>query len=646
MPPSPVTTTVRWSALFCCLFGLSLPFLSLPLFALGYWDKAQPLVVGLDLCASLSAFALAIRSFRSPQSGLAIIAPPIIAIPLLFGLLSCALSARTDLPFLSILGAPQSGNGALWYLAFGILIALARCLSEDQRSMRILAWSALAATALLAAIKAWDWHSDIIGQYNLLIWVASYYAWFAPAAVLVTTAPESKLPRWAKWAACFAGGTLVVVSRSATAVASVGAGILCWAAVHWAVRHRMNERRIRFLLSALAVGVLGAPILIELYIPAVRQIASIDDRYRLLLMLTESIRSGNWTTWLFGFGWGRIEDAYQIFLNASQMPIWDGKWIFLQSDYFHSHNGTMEALHGNGLIGVLFIGAMMIAVPASIRAERLPQAAAYTIIYAGLAALWFPLALSLPVMALALGILIGPNTKDHTPIRMIPVLFVAVGAAFLLAAFVEFSQARNLDQVRRSLVSGQNLDLICPNSPRGDDLALAEIFRDSLAGYKTPHDDAERQRQMRTIGAMSACLDRKIPTSHTPLLSITGLSLISQVYFTQELAWAAPEIPVDRWDSWLTKALNLAPGRSDLAIAYLTHEATAGHPDVVRRLAGQILSRDKNDAVGLYFLGLAAVQTGETATGLNLLRQSVDSGIERFMPLDPTLRNILYPGRN
>ena len=120
---------------------------------------------------------------------------------------------------------------------------------------------------------------------------------------------------------------------------------------------------------------------------------------------------------------------------------------------------------------------------------------------------------------------------------------------------------------------------------------------------------------------------------------------MTQVYFTKTLAWAEPVVPKDLWEEWLARALTLAPRRTDLAIPFLTYEAVNGHDDHVRAMARSFLARDRYDAVGLYFLGLENVRAGDQV-GLDMLRRSVDHGIELYMPLDPQVRTILYPVQN
>jgi len=49
--------------------ALLLPFASLPVFALGYWDKAEPMVVWFHATAALTAFAVAVDLWRRGGRG-------------------------------------------------------------------------------------------------------------------------------------------------------------------------------------------------------------------------------------------------------------------------------------------------------------------------------------------------------------------------------------------------------------------------------------------------------------------------------------------------------------------------------------------------------------------------------------------------
>ncbi len=97
------------------------------------------------------------------------------------------------------------------------------------------------------------------------------------------------------------------------------------------------------------------------------------------------------------------------------------------------------------------------------------------------------------------------------------------------------------------------------------------------------------------------------------------------------------------WRAWTQSLINVAPQRTDMAIPYLTAAIDRGRYPEVTSFAEQILSRDRNDPVGLYFLG--ASLTGHPdrkikIEGLKFIAESLEEGIERFMPVPAELERL------
>jgi hypothetical protein len=104
------------------------------------------------------------------------------------------------------------------------------------------------------------------------------------------------------------------------------------------------------------------------------------------------------------------------------------------------------------------------------------------------------------------------------------------------------------------------------------------------------------------------------------------------------------------WPARLRFVLALAPRRTDLAVPYLA--ALVGRRDYreVESFAGSILARTPRDPVGLWFLGMALLESpdsGRQRAGVARLREGLDAGIERILPVPPELKariSALSPG--
>lgn len=632
-----VPAAARRLAFAALALGLLLPFASLPPFALGYWDKAEPLVVGLHAVSALAACALGLAALRAPAVVLGCWKHPVVVLPLALAAWSALAAPFTGLPWLSLSGAPQSGYGALWQLDMAVLIAAARLVRQDAALWTRLRQWAVAAVAAVAAVKLFDWAWEVSGGRHLLVWVSSYYGWLGFALPAVALAPGAgRRRRLAVWAVAVA---VVVASRSVAALAALLAGV---AVAAWLAR------RPRPALAGLAVGAaLALPSLVIAFVPQVRAVMSLADRHSLLSMTWAELSAWPWTTWLGGLGWGRTQDMFHRHLQDSGMRLWDGSWIFMSSDYFHSHNGLAEALLAVGVPGLLLWLAWPLALAMTAAPDRRAAAAGLAVAWAVMSVLWFPLALSVPLTAVAAAALLPEVRPVAGRARWLALPLPVAGVVVAVAALVLLRHGMALTAARADLVGWSATPRPLPADPRGGDLAAAAMIRDAFNAMETI-PESERARALPAARMMADYLARRIPETPTVLLPVTGLSMMAQVRMTRSLAWATDDLAPRAltWGEWLDHAWRLAPGRSDLAIPLFSELAVRGRFDLVQMGTRRLLQRDSRDPVGLYFGGLLTVQRPEPQAkqaGIDMLRASVDAGIERYMPVDPALRRILDP---
>lgn len=379
---------------------------------------------------------------------------------------------------------------------------------------------------------------------------------------------------------------------------------------------------------------------------AVHQIASLDDRRSLLAMLTQAAEAGRVQAWLTGNGWGRIQDTYQAQLTASGQRLWDDSWIFMQSDYFHAHNILAEAFNALGVAGMVLILALAAAPLMGSCRSRLPVACGFAVWTALLGSLWFPLALSLPATAMALAVFtrpMAPLTQVGRRRSLLAAVLAVLSLAQLASAVALYRQGVQFGEFRQQIVRLAAVSQAAPTDFRGGDLAVAEILRDTFNQLEVVR--APEPQILSMARELVLVLHQRIPTTVTPLLTVTGLSVMAQSHMTGGLPWLADTTGgLDVWRTWLDRALLMMPARTDLAIPYLSVQAGRGNLAEIHRLASAMLERRADDPVGLYFMGLIHVQQpGKQDLGRDQLRRSLGGGMDRLMPIDPALRRLLTP---
>ncbi|MFD2234931.1 hypothetical protein [Phaeospirillum tilakii] len=625
--------------------GLALPLASLPPFALGQWDKAEPLVIGFHGVGALAALAVALALAAEPVRGLRRVAHPYVAAPLALGLWSAAVAPLTPLPLLSLFGAPQSGFGALWFLDAAALIACARLVARHRRSWRGLTLLALGLGLAVAALKAWDWWGLAHGDGgHLLIFVAAYYGWLGLALPLLARRHPGESHRL-ELALLAVALALALVSRSIAALALLLAGAITVVLV----RSRPGLAAVltpRLGAALVAIAALLPWSLLHL-LPAVTRVESLRDRLLVSRVMQAALRAD--PAPLLGHGWGRTQDALRGWLTVAGERLWDPGWIFLKSDYFHSHDWAMEAVYAAGLPGLLLTLAGFLAIPLFARPSRRVEATAFGCALAALSGLWFPLCLSVPLLALALAALADDTAwlgrgAGPWPGRGIALAALGLALALGAAAVQLWQQGRALDAVRAGWQAQPPLALAPPADFRGSDLAAAEAIRDALARFARRARTEPTPPLAAAVGAMLAEIDRRAATTLTVPLLETGLTALAQIQVTGELGFAAAPGQAAMGRRWLDRLLVLAPGRGDLAIPTFSLLLAVGRGDAVLALADRLLAADPGDPVGLHFRGLALLlrqDPASAAEGFRLLRAALDRGIERFLPIDPAVKKRL-----
>lgn len=629
-------------ALAAAALFVSLPMAlgSLPIFALGYWDKAEPLIVWYHLSAGLASMAVAVNAWGRPRAVTTRLLHPYVLLPGALGLWSVATAPFADLPLLSVMGAPQSGFGALWFFDLASLTACAMLAAESDRLRSWLGKTALLIAVAVAALKAWDWHRLSHGQPHWLIYVAAYYGWLAlPLPLLVTG------QAWLLTAAA-AAVALAWASHSAAAIGllSLELGIV-WIgtggpdALRRAARSRLGQGAAVAMAGALPFAVIDG-------LPALWRVPSLLDRHLIWSLILTEIGSEP-AKLLTGHGWGRIQDGFHAWLNVSGQRLWNPDWIFLSSDYFHSHNWALETVDAVGLPGAALFFGLFLALPLCARPERRPWALGLAVATLAFSGLWFQLCLSVPLYALAAASLPHiPQPPTPLPAPAMPRLVTGVAVALcvgqIAAAGMLLDNGIRIGRLRADLAASPPIIHDVPRDFRGSDLEAAEAIRDALAEFARRAKSEPNAPIAAAIRPLLAFLDDRIPRSPTVLLATTGLTAMAQIHVTGDLSFmSSPETEAEQiaqWRRWLERLLVLAPNRGDQAIPYFTMAISQGRWDDIRQITQTMLARNGHDPVGLYYGGIVTLINGDRAQGMRMIRQSFEAGLDRFMPIDPSLK--------
>lgn len=610
-----------------------IPLTLMPMFATGFVPKASSPLIAMHSLSGLSAAVLAVAVARG-RVGKG--ATPFAAIAVLLAL--CGLvPALLQQAVWPIWGTWQTGLGPLWFTILALWTLVAGAISGNRRAVETLAWAMAASGFTLLVLLI----AGLVQSRVVLIDFAAYYAWPALAMLALLSGGVIALRTRLGIALLVSALMLLVVGRSVTLAMAAALVLALWAANHWLPR---------------IMAWLSRPMPSVLLVGAACALPALAIREQTWLWFGASMKSRQWTAnivlsrlgegdfpWLTGLGWGVTPRVFDSHMGGAGTALWDGAhWDFLLRDFVHSHNLMLEAALSGGWPAMALTVTLLAAIPLVAAPARRPAALALALAWALTGGLWFELIFALPFLGTAVALLAHDRTAR--PLGRAWAIVPAMGAPVLLgAALLLWQQARSenallawLDRPGTSAPAVRNL--------YGDDTTLVHLTSRIARRITDANAGTGWVDPTMTDGILPLLLAR-LPHSTNPSLAIIAARLFETVLLSPHPATRALLAPYAAdWPIVIDRALVLAPGRTDLAIGYLTLAVQAGDFETVGRWGKRLRQVNADDPLGLYYTALPLLaKPGEAdrRTGLFLMRRAVAQGLERYIPLaDETRRQL------
>lgn len=672
---------------FCggaCVLSPLAVFLALPPFYSGIWVQVETVVVAIHLCAATAALGLLLLACGGQARAVErIVCQPVVVVLLLAFVWSVATLPFVDLPSISWFGAPEHGMGAIIILDLAALLAAAIAIRAYPRL-----WYAVVAAALISAFATLLAPvAAVVGALTGLAlpqgrelspyFFSDYRAFYALYVAVLLASLDVRWRRAAWVAALAVGGLLLYASHNKAAIGYAAAILPTYAAVRWWARDDDTLRRIG------AWSAMLLPIVLTILVYGAGMV--VLGRAQSGDALAQSLLDGVPTVWsralmthlalvaiaaapaslVSGYGWGHFGEVLLRHLNevpvrlyltygTKSVPFWDAVSRF----DFHSHNLFVESLLAGGIIGVGLALAWMAAIAYSARDGMVGIAGVFALLYAAVGTFWFQMPVSVPVMALALAALAGDQVLPISASlrRAIfiflcgigPVLQIASAATGAAMAARGGEEARaNRDPSSAAAQSDEECRVFAVDSGIGDAYLawltrhyFGHLAEDSARGKVV--NDARAARLRRYLCAT----DRRLAETASLRLMVTSLNVRAGLvfHFDDPVVSALVAPYRDNWGQRLERLLTLAPGRTDLATAYMNWLLAEGKEGDLLAVAERLLSGDPNDRVGLWFSGIVLIgESGREADGMARLRRSLDNGIEDILPIDADLLKAIRP---
>jgi hypothetical protein len=640
-------------------------------FNLGLWIQSEPAILALFISGACCALGLAALALLREPVGHIFRHPLIVTLGALT-LWSGLAALNAPLPIRSWFGAPETGQGALSLLVLTVNTGLALVLWRHRRlraALLISASVAIAALTLLniVASEGSPWRPGAWAEYQ------AYIGFFMLLALLCVPGRKRRASAWAVMA--LVAIMTVILSKNRSAIALLGwAPVLCWfirrMQSKWMARPKAGREAasagagLKLILTAgpLRTGLAGfavlSPVIIAFGLAAIATMTGQFSSWsRFMFYKVALARLASEPGLLFsGAGWGSYNDtlfAYTFIpgVNNYEGTLWQPtNWEGMTGGAFHVHNEAIELILAIGLPGAALAAALAATLLCCAPLRRFAAIAALWITTFGLAGAWFMLPACLPFAALAMAATVASprRTAPAETNRNWRFAIAAIVAAALLSigAVIQFKVAR---QNQALLVAVQQNAPTTPptrlyqDSGRGGNHLwwVALNFRNHLDNL-TQTKQAITPDQVRWLLYLIEAIDEQTTSGNAGLrLRALGVELrndlatrLSEPVFDAVRAAALP-----LWQMRLGELLALAPRRSELAIPFFTLLVNAGNDAATLALADDILRRNAQDPVGLWFSGLVHAKSKlEERQGLDQLARALDHGIGRFLPVDANFR--------
>ncbi|OSM01917.1 hypothetical protein [Magnetofaba australis] len=616
--------------------GVAAGLAALPLFAVGVLNDTEPVIIAFFAAGGVCWLGLLLRPAPAP------LAHPLALAPLALGLWSLLTAPWALFPVTTILGPPQSGEGALWSLCAAGAAAAALALRDHPRLWRgLLLWCAVIAAAQALLSIGNNPHLRHLGlpiEAGALYGYNDYLAYFVPALAALAASHSCARGLAAGLWASAAAALLIAQNGAAIGFSLVllpAALLLARRAPAAALSPGVHRRWRRMAAAATLLPPLALYGAIH-HSELLAAVESLRSRQVLHGVLTASLWDAPWA-WLHGHGWGHFADYLARNLDAAGVRLVDTDWRDVAIDQFHSHHRLLEALFAGGLPAAVLSALTLLLIPLCAAPQRLWSATAFALFVAALDGLWFQtpgtvFALALAGIALTRADCAPPrHARLFTRPAVASVITAALALTLLAGAGAAYDSAQRMAALAQRL-EAPDARLTAPPPTRAAPVALTRLVA-RLADAATPPSAAQRA-WLRQLDAGDS-----LPL-HIALINVYARLALRPA----SPAEALTEGEAAHWRRLTLETLDLAPARLDLAAIHLNWLIAQHATQQMTPLLARMAARAPQHPVTLWFEGIRGLDSPLAQTrqqALAALRQSLARGVERYMAVDAQLKRLL-----
>lgn len=660
------------------IIALNLYIFSLPVSHLGIWPQSELAISVLHFCAALNALGFLIL-WCAGENMWRFVTHPFVTVPFLIGLISLILTIFTDYPLRNILGSVRLGEGSAWWFDWAIFTAASLFVCRITRLKYILCAIALFSFAVTYALSiSHSLFSTGIAPYYFPDFLAFQIICLAPLMSVLFKGVKITKPIILMWVIFYVFINVLMYptsNMSGIAYTAIGSAffIILWNIKSFpiTIKQHLSTAAIAFVPILVLLLLFGLPFYLGdqgYYEPLGHGSAFFTFTTRAYLVKASlSDMSFSNPALITGFGWGSFNEVLTRNLPINWLDFtrthsmqWDG----ITRDHFHSHNMFVEMLTASGVITTILFYIYILNL--GLYAAHSLKLHAY--IFSGglvtLLSFWFLMPLNMPFIALTAAIISKPNTtfnlkpyKNSIPCAVIAFCII-IFVTSLSSGIIVFQTAKAAHKyIPHPLLLTErepacNLD-INDFGAGGTHLSKLLIDRASfISGLHTQSIDNQKdinideiQKHILQLNNLF-CQSSVYAKQYKPnvRLRISRLIIRSEVLVILDgyLDQRTRNYYYENWENELHSWLTDYPLRFDQATPFLSWHLARADDAAIRRITSLLLDMDRNNPVGLWFMGFTMLNDPNYAQhGLSLMRLALDKGIERYIPIDNDLRQQL-----
>lgn len=680
LAPSLKMTFKKISNLSCmglilaCLFFI-IPLCSLPPMRWGYYSQTEMSTVSFWALSAVSCLWIYCLWQKNPFLVSKTSRLPIVWGPLFLGLVTLAVCVFHTLPLRDFVGSGQMGEGALTFMASGIMACHFSIVTRFSLYRKIIFITAVLVGILISVLtvigsmdspfiswRYWKWASFFFPDFLAFITISLLTAYFYIRKEL----------RGIPYLNDIIAIILFAVIGYYTNNKSLNYGLAIAGMAMLGIRvfpHSWHRNLLHLSFFGLSFGMTLLIIFYDEFsrlLPA--SLGSLGHLY--------TITSRTWLSkialidlWynplnvqeiqkiLIGNGWGTFSNisTANMFL-IDQVSLFSGKeyqpsWELVNRDLLHTHNILTNMFHCLGLAGVSLYLYIQYKLINSLSRNTFLLGVGFLIVYQTQLLFWFQFLMTIPFTLLALSLLF----REHASKTWIPVFKPHSKPKFLWglsACLLTFSALQGVVAIgytkglmHRNVQS--NAELIDTLASKPYYVQLESAFgaqrQVSLARIYAITIQKEFEKSPQMLATHSLRLVdylTSLPKGGNYLASNVAINILSELAAKPETSVYLGGNALRMWEQIARDHIEIMPYRSDILLPFFNFYQTLGKESLVLDLTSIICSKNPHDPIGLWFMGSSLLKNpARFDECLCILHKALQERVERFMPVPPALKS-------